>query len=165
MTSDTKDPLTPLWPRLSARARRLSNTAEEADDLMQETAMKLMQTLRDGTVIETPDRYAMITLHNLARQRWRQKRETEELADDMALTPPAAPARLACADLRDAIARLPPEQLTLMQLVQDGESSPQALAIQTGLPLGTVMSRLSRARTRLRAEMDMAADTSVKELM
>ena len=165
MAPDQQDPISPIWPRLRRRARRLCNSAEEAEDLLQETAMRLMQALRDGAVIEAPDRYAMITLHNLARQRWRQHRETEELTEDSLLTPPAAPARLACAELRAAIARLPPDQLRLMELVQKGESSPRVLASLTGLPLGTVMSRLARARARLRTEMDMTAETSVSELL
>ena len=97
MTTELTDPHSAHWVRLRTRARRLSNSVEEAEDLLQETAMRLMQTLRDGTVIDAPDRYAMITLHNLARQGWRQRRETEELEEKMALTPPAAPARLASA--------------------------------------------------------------------
>ena len=165
MTTELTDPHSAHWVRLRTRARRLSNSVEEAEDLLQETAMRLMQTLRDGTVNDATDRYAMITLHNLARQGWRQRRETEELEEKMALTPPAAPARLACADLREAINRLPPDQQRLMRLVQDGESSPRALAAQTGLPLGTVMSRLARARARLREEMGLGADASVRELM
>jgi RNA polymerase sigma-70 factor, ECF subfamily len=165
MASDQPDPLSPIWPQLRRRARRLCNSAEEAEDLLQETAMRLMQALRDGAVIEAPDRYAMITLHNLARQSWRQRRELEELTEDTLLTPPAAPARLACAELQAAIARLPADQLHLMQLVQKGESSPRVLATLTGLPVGTVMSRLARARARLRSEMDMTAETPVSDLL
>tara|TARA_R110002049_G_scaffold23545_3_gene83399 strand:- start:124763 stop:125257 length:495 start_codon:yes stop_codon:yes gene_type:complete len=164
MTKQT-DILRQLLPRLTRRARRLCRTADDADDLAQEVAVRLLQVLRGKTRIDTPDRYAMIMLHNLARQRWRQRREMVELSDDMALTDPEAPARLACRELRAAITRLPDDQALLMTLVQGGETSPQVLAAQTGVPLGTVMSRLSRARARLRADLGLDADSSVAEML
>ena len=98
MTDHTDDPFAHLMPRLRKRARRLSRTPEEAEDLAQETALRLWQGMERARNIENPEHYAMITLHNLARQRWRTRRPTEELAEDMAQQPPAAPARLACAE-------------------------------------------------------------------
>ena len=50
-----------------------------------------------------------------------------------------------------------------MHLVMAGETSPQALATRLGLPKGTVMSRLARARASLRKVM--ALDGSVVELL
>ena len=153
-----------LLPRLRKRARRLCRTRDEAEDLAQEVALKLWQVLNGPGGIDQPDRYAMIMLHNLARQRWRGRRETEQLADDMAQTPPAAPARLACAEARAAIARLPEAQVEVMKHLLAGELSPQTIAKQTGVPLGTVMSRLARARARLRKDLHMD-DGSVAELL
>ncbi|WP_162798323.1 RNA polymerase sigma factor [Sulfitobacter sp. SK011] len=165
MTSPTADPISDMLPRLRARARKLCRTHDEAEDLTQETALRLWQALhRDGD-ITAPDRYAMITLHNLARSRWRSRHETEELADDMAQTAPAAPARLACAELRAAIMRLPADQAHLMALVLAGESSPQVLAARHGVPVGTVMSRLARARAKLRVDMGLEGKASVVELL
>ncbi|MGJ8618005.1 MAG: RNA polymerase sigma factor, partial [Sulfitobacter sp.] len=102
MTQITTDPVSPILPRLRARARRLCRTHDEAEDLTQETALRVWQALRRDDGIQAPDRYAMITLHNLARSRWRARQDTEELADDMAQTAPAAPARIACTELRAA---------------------------------------------------------------
>lgn len=152
-----------LLPRLKLRARRLCRTEDEAQDLAQETALRLWQVLGSTQEIENPDRYAMIMLHNLARGRWRSRRETEELDDDMAQTAPAAPARIACAEARAAIARLPEAQVCVMVQLLAGESSPQVIARETGLPLGTVMSRLARARARLRVELGV--NGSVVELL
>jgi len=163
MTHPQNDPFPDLLPRLRKRALRLCRSADEADDLTQETALKLWQMLAGTDEIERPEHYAMITLHNLARQRWRGRRPTEELSDDMAQTAPAAPARLACGEARAAISRLPVEQIKVMQQLLAGESSPQVIARQTGIPLGTVMSRLARARARLRLEMDVQG--SVAELL
>ncbi|MGJ8625341.1 MAG: RNA polymerase sigma factor [Sulfitobacter sp.] len=165
MTQTAADPISPILPRLRARARRLCRTDEEAEDLAQETALRLWQALRGDSTIQEPDRYAMITLHNLARSQWRARRDTEELADDMAQTAPAAPARLACAELRAAIARLPADQAALMELVLAGESSPNVLAARGGVPVGTVMSRLARARAKLRVDMGLEGQASVMELL
>ncbi len=161
MTDDNR--FETLLPRLRKRAKRLCRTPEEAEDLAQETALKLWQVLNSTAQIEWPEHYAMITLHNLARQRWRSRRDTEELADDMAQTAPAAPARLACAEARAAIARLPQVQCEVMEHLLAGEISPQVIAKNTGLPLGTVMSRLARARARLRKELHM--EGSIVELL
>lgn len=157
------DPFEDLLPRLRARARRLCGSRDEAEDIAQETALRLWQTLADRGEIKNPDRYAMIMLHNLVRQRWRQKRPTEELSEDTAQTPPVAAARLACAELQAAIGRLPSEQANVMEQLMAGESSPRVIAAETGVPLGTVMSRLARARARLR--VDMQLDGSVLDLM
>ncbi|QFT59712.1 ECF RNA polymerase sigma factor RpoE [Sulfitobacter sp. THAF37] len=162
-TAATPCALSPLLPRLRARARRLTRSAEEAEDLAQEVALKMWQLLAEDTRIDAPDRYAMIMLHNLARYRWRGARRTEELTEDMVVTAPLGPARLACAELRAAIARLPRDQRACMEMIVAGDTSPQVLAAKLRVPQGTVMSRLARARASLRQQM--ALEGSVTELL
>ncbi|MEP2891137.1 RNA polymerase sigma factor [Tateyamaria sp.] len=144
--------LVPLIPVLNRRARRLARSPSEAEDLVQDTLLSLCQRLEDGDPIEDLPSYAMRTLSNRARRTWRQA-ATEELEDDHALTQPEALIRLDCADTLTAIAALPTPQRQLMNLVVAGETSPRALADATGLPLGTVMSRLARARAKLRLRL------------
>ncbi|WP_415402679.1 RNA polymerase sigma factor [Tateyamaria sp. SN3-11] len=134
---------------LTRRARRLARSQSEAEDIVQDTLLSLCQRLREGKQIEDLPAYAMRTLSNRARRGWRQL-PTDELDETHALTEPDALIRLDCADTLAAIATLPPPQRELLDLVVAGESSPRALASATGLPLGTVMSRLARARARLR---------------
>ncbi|NNE52843.1 MAG: sigma-70 family RNA polymerase sigma factor [Sulfitobacter sp.] len=153
-----------LLPRLEGRARRLTDSPEAAQDLAQEAALRLWQQMAAGRGIDAPDRYAMILLHNLARARWRRRRPSEEIREDLLTTKPVAPQRIACAELAAAITRLPPNQRRLMRLVQEGEVSPAALATRLNLPPGTVMSRLARARAQLRREMGLARGASVDEL-
>ncbi|MEP5730252.1 MAG: sigma-70 family RNA polymerase sigma factor [Sulfitobacter sp.] len=152
-----------LFPSLLRRARRLARTPDDAEDMAQETALRLWQLMEESNNIEAPERYAMTMLHNLARQRWRNRRPMEELTDDMAQAAPMAPARIACAELQAAIERLPDDQAKLMRLVMMGETSPQVLAQRIGVPKGTVMSRLGRARARLRDEIGL--EGSVVELL
>jgi len=163
MTDIQTDPLEDLLPKLLRRALRLTRTRSDAEDMVQETVLRLWQLLRQENDIDAPERYAMTMLHNLARQRWRRRQVTEELTEDMAKAAPLAPARIACAELQAAIERLPDSQAVLMRLVMMGETSPQVLADRVGVPVGTVMSRLGRARVTLRGEM--ALEGSVVELL
>ncbi|MCV3272372.1 RNA polymerase sigma factor [Roseobacter sinensis] len=163
-TYETAYDLDALLSRLAGRARRLSDSKSDADDLAQETALKLWAALRKGAEVDNIDRYAMTILRNLARQRWRADRPTDPLEEENAAVPPTAPARMACADLAAAVEKLPEAQAHLIHMIAAGESSPAVLAERTGLPLGTVMSRLARARSKLRAEMGIPQKAPVSEL-
>lgn len=153
-----------LLPRLRRRARRLLRDPNEADDLVQDALIRLLQTNRQKK-IRSPGPYAMIILQNLARERWRARRETEALEDDVAATQPTGTARLVCGEIAAAIDRLPADQAALMQQVMRGETSPQVLAAGAGCPVGTIMSRLARARGTLKTKMGMKPDGFVAELL
>ncbi len=76
-----------------------------------------------------------------------------------------APARLATRDVLDCIARLPDDQaILLIEFAQD-ETSYADLARRHNLPIGTVMSRISRARQRLCKDMDLPHDCAVASLV
>lgn len=150
---------------LHRRARRLVACPHEAADMAQDAALKVWIRAAQGDDIDDLTAYAMTTLRNLARSRWRNRRETSELTEDMGSTPPQAMGRIACAELRAALKRLPRAQADLMALVAEGETSPADLADLTGQPLGTVMSRLARARAALRARMGLGKDTPSRTLL
>ncbi|MEM6941094.1 MAG: RNA polymerase sigma factor [Pseudomonadota bacterium] len=158
-----RETVTNLLPKLERRAQRLLGNTSEAEDLAQEAALRLWQQLQRAETIAAPERYAMVMLHNLARRRWRARRESEELTEDMIETAPLAPVRLAWRACEDAIAGLPPEQAAVLSLVLQGETSPRALAKRLNIPEGTVMSRLSRARSNLRRTLGLRR--SVSELL
>ncbi|QBF31637.1 RNA polymerase sigma factor [Thalassococcus sp. S3] len=153
-----------LLPALTRRARTLSARPEDAADLAQEAALRLWQHHLAGAQIEDPEAYAMTTLRNLARSAWRGQRSFDALEEDTAAAPPDAPRLIAYAELSAAIDRLPPAQAKLLHLVEEGETSPARLADITGNPVGTVMSRLARARASLRAEMGLSKKCSVTTL-
>jgi RNA polymerase sigma-70 factor (ECF subfamily) len=162
MDDDTD--LTALALRLRRRARQLGTQPTDAEDLTQETLLRLMQRMARQDV-EEPEHYAMIILQNLIRADWRARVETTELEEDSASTLPVGDSRLAVADLRAAIAKLPAEQAEVMGLVLQGEFSPQVIAQHLSLPVGTVMSRLARARAKLREHIGLEAGTPVAELL
>lgn len=157
-------PLIVLLPRLRARARRLVSSASDAEDLLQDTVLILLQSMGKHHRINALDRYAMTVLANLARKHGRMGRSMEPLEDHVAQIDPDAPRRIACTELAEAIARLPQDQRVLMERVAAGETSPAALANLTGLRIGTVMSRLARARAQLRTELGLHKTGSVMEL-
>ncbi|MEO9822316.1 MAG: sigma-70 family RNA polymerase sigma factor [Paracoccaceae bacterium] len=144
----TKD-LVALTPVLMRRASRLANNQAEAEDMVQDTLLKLHQRLEDGAEIQDLRAYGMRTLSNRAQRYWRA-RFGDTLKEDMASIDPDAPLRLDCADALAAIATLPEHQREIMRWIVEGETSPQILSDRTGLPVGTIMSRLARARATLR---------------
>ena len=94
-------------------------------------------------------------MHNVHVNRVRAARPTDPLDDEMPeLAQRAAQGdALLVRDLDRAIARLPAEQRAVLLLVTLEEMSYEEVARTLGIPIGTVMSRLSRAREKLRAMM------------
>ena len=148
--------LTKLLPSLKRRARRLSASATDAEDLVQDTMVRVISKQQQGVQIDDLPAYTMRTMHNQARMGWRKQPAPEELNDDDASTPPVAMDRLICADTLRAIDVLPDNQARLLRMVSEGDTSPKVLAERTGWPLGTVMSRLARARIRLKEILDIS---------
>lgn len=97
-------------------------------------------------------------MHNLFIDRVRSQRSTPEEAagDELPELPDRATQadRLEVRDLDRVLQRLPPEQREVLLLVGVEEMSYQEVASVVGAPIGTVMSRLSRARERLRVELE-----------
>ena len=94
-------------------------------------------------------------MHNVHVNRVRATRVNDPLEDEM---PELAqrgtqPDALLVRDLDRAIARLPADQRAVLLLVTLEELSYEEVARTLGIPIGTVMSRLSRAREKLRAMM------------
>jgi RNA polymerase sigma factor (sigma-70 family) len=145
-----------ILPLLARVARHMTRDADAAHDLVQDTLLGLHQRLTDGPQVDNLRHYALASLRNALRRHRAALRPMDELTESCATTSPEAPGRLACADLSRAIANLSADQAVLIRLVCAGHDSPVELARLTGVPKGTVMSRLARARRRLRADLDLA---------
>jgi RNA polymerase sigma factor (sigma-70 family) len=98
-------------------------------------------------------------MHNLHVDRQRRPAPPVEPLEDQEL-PLAAPGsdlaahRLALRDMDNALRQLPPEQREVLLLVVLEDLRYDEVAAVLDIPLGTVMSRLSRARERLRLLME-----------
>ena len=148
---DLSDRIARLRPKLERRARRFG---PDAEDLVQDTVLRLFTHLSDQRDIRDLEAYAMTTLRNLARSRWRRQIATEELDEQMSITETDASTLLEVKQTLAAIDTLSDPHAAILRHVQNGLESPQDIAAATGLPLGTVNSRLARARARLRALTD-----------
>ena len=93
--------------------------------------------------------------HFIDRVRAQRSRPEDSAGDNLPEMPqrPQQTDGLEVRDLDRLLQRLPPEQREVLLLVSVEELSYQEVATITGVPVGTVMSRLSRARARLRDEM------------
>ena len=78
----------------------------------------------------------------------------EEIPRGADAVPPRQEDRLALGDIEEAVRRLPLVQREVLLLVVLEDMSYRDVAEITGVPIGTVMSRLSRARSFLRQEFD-----------
>ncbi len=151
----TQDALLAEIPRLRRYARALTGDAARADDLVQDTlerALAKRPLWRPGNLRA----WLLAMMHNVFVNQLRAAarvdfRSPEELPDV------PVPARqtdgLELRDVERALARLAPEQRELLLLVGLEDLSYEEAARVVGAPLGTVMSRLSRARDRLRRLM------------
>lgn len=141
-------------PRLRRYARALTGDRHRADDLVQDTlerAWKKGSLWRPGTKL---DAWLMTLMHNVFVNQWHaMRREPTQDLDDLPAEPAARPEQDDAFELRDvhaALARLPVEQRAVLLLVALDERSYEETAAILELPIGTVMSRLARARARLR---------------
>jgi RNA polymerase sigma factor (sigma-70 family) len=144
-----------LIPRLRRYARALVGDRATADDLVQDTlerAWAKLHLYRRGTDLRA---WLFTVMHNVHVNRVRASRATDPLGDEMPELAQRAPQgdALLVRDLDRGIARLPAEQRAVLLLVTLEEMSYEQVARTLGIPIGTVMSRLSRAREKLRAMM------------
>jgi RNA polymerase sigma-70 factor, ECF subfamily len=142
-------------PRLRRFARGLAGTVAQADDLVQaacERALTRRHQFQEGTRFDSWMFRIVQTLWiDHLRSRDVRKEEAEVEDDKVGTDEPMrrAEARLALEEVRRAAARLPAEQRAALMLVTvDGFSYKEAAEIAQ-VPVGTIMSRLARARVAL----------------
>jgi len=142
-------------PRLRRYARALTGERVAADDLVQDTlerAWRKLHLFRSGTDLRA---WLFTVMHNVYVNQVRSSRPV--FADEETLAELPERVRevdgLAMRDLDRAIRRLPDEQREVLLLVALEDMSYEEAARTLEIPIGTVMSRLSRAREKLRVMM------------
>jgi RNA polymerase sigma-70 factor (ECF subfamily) len=147
--------LVALIPRLRRYARALVGERAAADDLVQDTlerAWSKLHLYRHGTDLRA---WLFMVMHNVHVNQVRAARPTAALEDDMPELAQRAVQgdALLVRDLERALAMLPAAQCEVLLLVALEDLSYEETARVLGIPIGTVMSRLARAREKLRALM------------
>ncbi len=145
----------------------LVGDGHEADDLVQEALARVLLQTRAWRPVRDLRAYLFTTLHNIFidnRRRQRNSRNEVDVSEvlDRVATPASQTDRLEWRDLVRALARLPAEQREVVLLVGlEGMSYRDAARI-LGIPIGTVMSRLSRGREALRRLTGRAPSTRLR---
>ena len=160
MQSDP-DVLLPWVPRLRRYARALTGNRDDADDLVQDTLERAWA--KSGLWRGVTDMRAWLfsAMHNLHVDGVRRPRLHTVMHDEDTLEIPVAATqgdRLAVLDLEAALERLPVEQKEILLLVALEDMSYAEVAQTLGVPIGTVMLRLSRGRERLRSLLEGRPD-------
>jgi RNA polymerase sigma-70 factor (ECF subfamily) len=148
-------------PRLRRYARALTGTREDADDLVQDTLERAWTRSSLWHGVADMRAWLFGVMHNIHVDRVRRPHlETVAIDEDTPdiPVPGAEGQRLAVSDLQSALARLPVEQREVLLLVGLEEMTYADVAQTLGIPIGTVMSRLSRGRERLRLLLDGRGD-------
>jgi RNA polymerase sigma-70 factor (ECF subfamily) len=150
-----------LVPQLRAFARSLCGKRDVADDLVQDALLKAWAArdrYRPGTNMRA---WVFIILRNVflsQKRRDRFKGEwNQEIADRTLCTPANQEKQLQLADLQRALTTLPPAQREALILVGAGGLAYEEAAEICGCAVGTVKSRVARARAALEAMMSMDA--------
>jgi len=144
-------------PRLRRYARAMVSERAAADDLVQDTLEKAWSRISQWRAGSDLRAWLFSIMHNLRVDQLRRPALSTSPMDDEYFDPPTRATqtdRLEVQDLESALARLPEEQREVLLLVALEEMSYGQVALALGIPTGTVMSRLSRGRERLRLILD-----------
>ncbi|HEY4134878.1 MAG TPA: sigma-70 family RNA polymerase sigma factor [Alphaproteobacteria bacterium] len=146
--------LIPEIPYLRRYARALTRNAADADDLVQTALMRAIANIDQFQPDTNLRGWLMKIVHNVfidGTRKAKRARDNEDGVIDSQRT--YAPAdqidNLAVGDLQKALDRLPEEQRITLVLVALEDMTYEEAAAVTGVPVGTVRSRLSRARHAL----------------
>ncbi|MBY0380470.1 MAG: sigma-70 family RNA polymerase sigma factor [Xanthobacteraceae bacterium] len=150
--TDFRDSVETMIPALRRYARALTRDVDLADDLVQDT---LVRALRSEKLFLGGDLrawlYTILTNLNRNRRRSLARRPIITELQDM---PEPSGTEAESRDISRALAILPDDQRSVLLLVVlEGLSYRDVSEIQ-GVPIGTVMSRLARARAQVKAALD-----------
>ncbi|MCW8944364.1 MAG: RNA polymerase sigma factor [Sedimenticola sp.] len=152
--------LAQLSPRLTRLALAWCGDKNLADDLTQEALAKALANLHALKRDKALEGWAFSILANCFRDHCRRNKPSDELKEypDLSLTSPVEhiAQQQTVNHVREAIARLSPDQREVLMLVDLEACSYAEVADILGIPVGTVMSRLSRARQALKQRLQPA---------
>ena len=148
-----------LAPRLKGFVMRNGTSAAQAEEIVQDV---LLTVWRKASMFDPHKAQASAWIYQIARNRHIDiaRKESRPVPDELVADPdlePDASQILAvdqeAAQLKTALGQLQPDQRDMIEKAYMGDLSHQEISQQTGLPLGTVKSRIRLGLTRLRKEL------------
>jgi RNA polymerase sigma-70 factor, ECF subfamily len=157
MQDEIRRDIAALVPRLRRFAGALAGSMEDGDEIVQTACVKALSSLDRFAPGTRLDSWMFRIVQNAFLDSMRNRRRRATIGDtdlleqqsDSGLGARQAEDRLRLAELRDAVAALPDEQRAVLALVAIDGRSYKEVAAALEIPIGTVMSRLSRARSKL----------------
>jgi RNA polymerase sigma-70 factor, ECF subfamily len=162
-------------PGLRAFAMSLCGKIDHADDLVQETLLRALTNIDSFEPGTNMSAWLFTILRNLFRSEYRKRRREVEDGDGRfsgtLKSQPDQPGHMEFEEFRAALAQLPPDQREALVLVGASGFSYEEAAQICGSAVGTIKSRVNRARTRL-AELlaienahDMGPDSTTQAVL
>src|SRR6201990_2200905 len=140
-------------PSLRAFAISLSGNVDRADDLVQETLLRAIANIDSFQPGTNMSAWMFTILRNLFRSEYRKRRREVEDTDgsyaESLKSQPEQNSRLEFQEFRTALSKLPPDQREALILVGASGFSYEEAAAICGCAVGTIKSRVNRARSRL----------------
>ncbi|MBY0295595.1 MAG: sigma-70 family RNA polymerase sigma factor [Methylobacterium sp.] len=161
-------------PSLRAFALSLAGRSAEADDLVQETVLRGWQNQHRFQPGSNLDAWLFTIMRNIFYSlRRKRSREVEDDDGQYAATLAVAPRQdhgISLAEVQAALGRLRPDMREVLILVGVQEVSYEQAAQIMGVAIGTIKSRVSRARTQLAAQLgytgqDLDGDALIRSVM
>lgn len=148
-----KQELLEAIPALRAFAISLSGKADRADDLVQETLMKAWANMASYTPGTNLRAWLFTILRNIFYSQYRKRRREVEDADGLMVarlsSAPEQNGHMDFEDFRKALQKLPPDQREALILIGASGLSYDEAAKVCDCAVGTIKSRVNRARSRL----------------
>jgi RNA polymerase sigma-70 factor (ECF subfamily) len=148
-----RDAVLAAVPSLRAFAISLSGNVDRADDLVQETMLRALANINSFQPGTNMSAWLFTILRNLFRSEYRKRRREVEDTDgsyaDSLKSHPEQIGRVEFEEFRTALGKLPPDQREALILVGASGFSYEEAAEICGCAVGTIKSRVNRARGRL----------------
>ena len=155
LTDSLRNDILAAVPSLRAFAISLSGNADRADDLVQETLLRALANIDSFQPGSNLPAWLFTILRNLFRSDYRKRRrEVEDAEGNYAKTlktQPSQNAHLEFEEFRTALEKLPQDQREALILVGASGFSYEDAASICGCAVGTIKSRVNRARSKLAA--------------
>lgn len=161
-----------LGPRLIALSTGICRDRHQAEEVVQEAFIKLWNRPPDAGEVAYSSwlRRVVTNLSINALQRTRRPQKLPDFSADRAMharddAHHRRDLREELGQVRSAMDRLDPAKRAILMLRASEQLSYEEIADHLGIPIGTVMSRLNRARTALLEEMKKDGELPVEEPM